>query len=663
MINRIAHSSRSIAAPGTRAAAWLLPLALLAACQPLDAADDSVTKLSPFEVTSQSTVIGDAPQSNMSKIEVYSTAGGAGDINRALQVLPGVSMVDEGNALFVRGGASDETRTFVNDIPFPTTRQSETPAGTFDTTLATSYMERSSLYAGDVPVRYGDVLSGVVSLETLYPVKRRRITIDAAIGGAGGLVQSPLGSGGGWDIGAAASDLSAVVRLNPSPFKYSTPPRSGEVFISADVAPSPGTDAQIVGYQKNTDSAFSVSSPDFTGPFRNSVKTSFAAGRIRGTTEGGWEWKIAAGGGRQVRAESLGTLNLATESTYGAFVADGTRDLSPTMSLGAGADMLVSGGGVRGTVPSADSLSPSIPPTAIDFFSSDSQVSAYASLNWRPVRTFEVVAGLRTDSFLRQAGGTALEPRISLAWHVAPDTSLRFYSGELTKAATPAQLAVAEGRPEPARAQETSVTFAQKGRHFTLQLSAFLKTYKDLNEVNREFRTVGGNSGTARGITAGFKTNVIRHVTLGLDYTLSRSYRTDPNTGLPAASAFDVLDTLNLTSQFQVGYSTIAVSYRFATGKPYTPVVGSTPGPAAGQFTPNYGPPESGRLPDFDRIDVTFSRLLFIKHQLWVPYFSIMNVLNKSNTYGYTYSSDYRQKIAQPSLIRRTLYFGVSTSF
>jgi hypothetical protein len=314
-------------------------------------------------------------------------------------------------------------------------------------------------------------------------------------------------------------------------------------------------------------------------------------------------------------------------------------------------------------VPATESLSPVVPPLPVNYSGSGQQWSGYASLNWRPAPRLEVVTGLRSDSFLNQPGGTLVEPRLSAAWQVSPDQTLSFYSGELAKAPTAAQQVEAIGRLNPARAHESSLTFGQRDRHFSLQLSAFLKEYRDLTEANREFRTVGGNRGRARGFTAGISTNPVRKVTLGLDYTFSHSYRTDPDSGLMAPSAFDVRQTLSLTSKFQLGYSTLTIAYRFATGKPYTPVAGAIPGPAPGQFTPIYGSPESQRLPDFNRFDVSGSRLLFLHHQLWIPYLSIMNVLNQKNTYAYTYSADYRQKFAQPSLYRRTIYFGVSTVF
>jgi vitamin B12 transporter len=662
MIKNICYSV--LAAPDRlgKPAGWLAVMLLIARL-PMSAADAIAPEMDPFEVTAQSYVIGDAPQSHLSKLEVYNTAGAEGDVNRALQLSPGVSLVDEGNALYIKGGASDETKTFVNDIPFPTTHQSEAPAGTNDPTLAATYMQRTSLYAGGVPVRYGDVLSGAVALETLYPAPQNQVTLNAAVGGASGLLQAPLGAGGGWNLGAGFTDLAVVEKLNPTSFTYGTPPRSGELFISAEVAPAPGLDVQFVGYQKNSDSAFAVTSPSFNGLFQERVRTSFAASRIKGVSSGGWEWKTAAGGGRQVRTESLGTLDLATESTYGAFVADGTKQLSPTVSWGIGANLLLNSGGLRGTVPTTDSLSPSIPPLALDFFRSAQQVAAYNSLSWRPAPKLEVVAGIRTEAFLHQPGGTVVEPRASAAWHISPGTSLQFYSGDLAKAATSTQEATAAGRLHPARAQENSVTLLKKGAHFTLQFSGFLKRYRDLIETNRDFRAVGGNFGRARGFTAGCKSNQISHVILGLDYTLSHSDRTDPDSGRFAASAFDVRQTLSLTSQVRLGYSTVSVAYRFATGKPYTPIAGATAGPALGEFTPIYGAPESERLPDFDRIDLGFNRLQFLHRQLWVPYLSITNVLNTKNTNGYTYSADYRQKSALPSLYRRTVYFGVTTTF
>ena len=93
-----------------------------------------------------------------------------------------------------------------------------------------------------------------------------------------------------------------------------------------------------------------------------------------------------------------------------------------------------------------------------------------------------------------------------------------------------------------------------------------------------------------------------------------------------ADSGFDVRNTVALTGQWRIGYSTVSLAYRFATGRPYTPVVGAVPSGTPGVFSPIYGAPYSERVPDFDRFDFSFNRLQLLGHQLWQFLFSFRSL-------------------------------------
>ena len=265
-----------------------------------------------------------------------------------------------------------------------------------------------SLYAGNVPVNYGNELSGVAALETLSPVQKQTTNLNVSIGGVGGLAEFPVGQGGGINVGTALSDTTLVLEMNPSALSFHTAPRSAEVFVSGEFTPAGTLDTQFVGYEKNSDSSINIVSPSFSGRFDESVRTSFAAERLKGITSSGWEWKASVGGGSQKRDESIGALVISDQSNYGAFATDWTRTLSDTVAFGFGADALFNHGGIEGSVPATASFSPAAPAIPLDYFRTDSQLSGYLSLNWRPVHHAEVSIGARSDSFLGQPGGTAI---------------------------------------------------------------------------------------------------------------------------------------------------------------------------------------------------------------------------------------------------------------
>lgn len=54
--------------------------------------------------------------SALKPLDIVTTAGSAGDIVAALNTLPGTQTVGESGRLFVRGGESDETQTYVDGI-------------------------------------------------------------------------------------------------------------------------------------------------------------------------------------------------------------------------------------------------------------------------------------------------------------------------------------------------------------------------------------------------------------------------------------------------------------------------------------------------------------------------------------------------------------------
>ena len=140
------------------------------------------------------------------------------------------------------------------------------------------------------------------------------------------------------------------------------------------------------------------------------------------------------------------------------------------------------------------------------------------------------------------------------------------------------------------------------------------------------------------------------------------SKRTDPNTGVLASAPFDVTwsGTAVLDVPLPSGWS-VSGAYRYATGKPFTPVVGATPNTSAGTWTPTYGAPFSERIPSFTRVDLSVSRYQRLSPQTFVVFFvSLGNLFDRSNIYQYRYSDDYSRRTPIRSLFNRSVYVGGS---
>jgi hypothetical protein len=129
-----------------------------------------------------------------------------------------------------------------------------------------------------------------------------------------------------------------------------------------------------------------------------------------------------------------------------------------------------------------------------------------------------------------------------------------------------------------------------------------------------------------------------------------------------APAPFDVTNSLTLVADQALpkGWS-LSVAWRYATGKPFTPVTGATLDPTTHVFIPQYAAPQSDRLPPEKKFDVAVSRVTRVagSNQL-VYFFSLDNVFNRTNLYEYTYTPDYSRRIPVRSLFNRSLYFGAS---
>ncbi len=111
-----------------------------------------------------------------------------------------------------------------------------------------------------------------------------------------------------------------------------------------------------------------------------------------------------------------------------------------------------------------------------------------------------------------------------------------------------------------------------------------------------------------------------------------------------------------ITSRWDAG-----LKWHYATGSPYTPVIGSNIN-VNGGFIPIYGPEDSARLPNYMRLD--FSTSLNTVYPTWQLrlFLEVWNVTNNQNIETYAYNANYSQ--TQPLTEFPLLpYLGFEVSF
>jgi hypothetical protein len=114
----------------------------------------------------------------------------------------------------------------------------------------------------------------------------------------------------------------------------------------------------------------------------------------------------------------------------------------------------------------------------------------------------------------------------------------------------------------------------------------------------------------------------------------------------PSSPDFDITHNLTLVAKYMFTDNfNVGCTYRYATGKPYTPsVVGYN----------------TQRVPDYQRFDLSLFYLHnFYKGNLTVFYLMVSNLFNRINIFDYMYSADYSTRTPIKG-DGRSFYFGVS---
>jgi hypothetical protein len=130
-----------------------------------------------------------------------------------------------------------------------------------------------------------------------------------------------------------------------------------------------------------------------------------------------------------------------------------------------------------------------------------------------------------------------------------------------------------------------------------------------------------------------------------LAYTYARSFRSDDprQTLLPRRYVLDQphLVTALASVKLPDGWQT-AARVRFASGNPFTPVVGSYYDAEEMEYRPIDGPTLSERLPAFFQLDLRVDRTWRRSWGVMSLYLDVQNVTNRRNVEGVEYDDDYQ---------------------
>jgi hypothetical protein len=619
--------------------------------------------LTPMTVEAGRYSAGDRPGATLSSLEVATTPGAASDVNRAIQTLPGVQQVDEGTALYVRGGDYTETKVFLDDAVVLDPRAVQSPDGTFMGTVDPFLLDGIAFSSGGFGARFGNALSGVVDLHTQGRPLQRSLALSAGMAAVSASAAMPLSEGLGVRGAVNLFDLRPLIGVNGSSQRYDPPPRGHDVSGSMVWRPRGAGEVTLFAIEQSNLMAVGVDDPSYSGDYRSRELSDLLVATWTAVF-GRLAPSVSVSSSRFDRREGFGAMDLASRLRQQQLSARGEWVASDRITARAGVEIERLRSLLVGSAPTRPyDVGPGSPTRVVGSDGTGVRSAAFGEADLRVADRTRLVFGLRSDASSLTRERT-LDPRSSVAFRPRDGVLLTAAWGLYHEVPDPLffEPVVGDTGLRSMRAAHRVVGVQLGSERRIARVELYDKQYRDLAQQTRDYRTLGGGRGYARGADLFVRADGPWLTTTRVTYSYVLSRRTDPNTGVLADAPFDVPHSATLVVERRFGSGwRLGASYRYATGRPFTPILGGVRDARASGWLPLYGRPMSQRFPDFERVDASVSRVRQLAPG-WrgVFYAALNNLLARPNVYDYAYSADYRHRRAVLGLFNRSLYVGAT---
>lgn len=611
--------------------------------------------------------------------------GTQGDALKVVESLPGVGRsAFGGGKLVVWGAAPSDTRVYVDGVEVPALYHESGLRGTVNADLVQSI----DLFPGAYGPEFGRGLGGLIRVQTRnLPSEGIHGYVGADLLDASGMLSAAVGGRLRIAVAGRGSYLDRILAgvVSPDVGDYFPIPRyrdyqakaqltlredeelsllllgSGDTIERAKDSPDPATVLRettesgyhrvILRYTRTSPDGDSVSVTPFFGQDRRDFTASFGPLPER---QGDTAWKYGA------RASYRARITEAITASVGVDALGSASELSRVGSL----DTPPRDGDhhVFGQPPGADV-------NADDWTANIVDVGPYALAEVR-LGPVTITPGLRADAFLIEGSrltprvgqtpalgfsrlSAAIDPRLSVSWAVTPRITLSAAFGLYHQPPAPADLSAVFGTPALGVARGLHVSGGQAVRlaeGLGVELTGY---YESLDHLVVRSRLASpklaraltqDGEGRSYGVQVLLKKQLKDGLLGWVAYSASRSERRrvgDPSYRLSDHDQTSVLSAV--VSYSRQGWGAGA-RFRYATGAPRTPVVGSFYEATNGHFEPIFGAENAIRLPDFYALDLRLEKKIPFSRVSLDVYLDVLNVTYRKNAEEVIYSFDFSQR-------------------
>ncbi len=609
----------------------------------------SYMEMDPVTVSAGSFTMADEEGQTLTSLDVVTTAGAAADIFRAVQTFPGVNQVDEGAGMYVRGGDVSETSVILDQATISHPYKYESDTGGYFGMISPWLLSGTYFSSGGFSAQYGNVLSGVLAMESLDLPSRSSLTVGAGL--------AALSLGGSWLItpeklavqfSGNYSNTKYLFKVNGGEDRFEKVPTSWDGNFSAVWKYSSWGQVKLFFYANVDEIGVRVYSPSFDGTMLNDNQSRL----------GNLQWRHLFSQGILVKSSlslnnfgqglALGNLSKDLEDSLLKWRTDVVIPISKNLKLNAGWVIDDLKTVLSATFPKdPNDLHPKADTDIYNVDYKTRRYGFYGEGEMNLTRRLFLIAGIRGD-VLETPSQQVFDPRVSLNYRLSQNQFLKAATGLYHQYPNAQYRDEWVGNPDlkAMEAVHYILGYEYKAGISDFKAEVYRKEYRKLVLEDDMKKYTNEGHGYAYGADF-FLKGTLPVVSGWISYSFLQSRRKELDRLRQVPTDYDINHNITAALKTQLGIlNNLSLTYRYTTGKPYTPALDDWNG---------------ARLPAMQRLDVSFSRLFPIRAEgLLVLYASVSNLLDRTNIYGYIYSPDYSERTELKSTHGRNVYFGFS---
>lgn len=598
---------------------------------------ESVNTIDAVVISAGSFKAGDNSKAAALKpLDIVTTAGAAGDIVGALQTLPGAQIVGESGRLFVRGGESDETQTYIDGIrvaqPYGATANNLPTRGRFSPFLFSGMTFSTGGYSAE----FGDALSSVLLLNTINEAEQEQTDMSFMTVGLG------LGNTQKWKKSSLTFNLSYI---NLAPYQEIVKQQvdwvkpyqsmSGETVFRRHFE-----NGLFKLYAAFDYATFELNQEDINAPKPVRVDTNnnnfYLNSSYKGTFGSGWNLQTGISFGYSQNKIGLEWDKLRNRENASHLKMKLTKKFSSHVHLTFGVDYFITDFDENYNAYNSGSFQSG-------FRNNIGALFAETDIFFSKKLAAKVGARAMNSDLI---GKNTIDPRISLAYKTSKNGQISLAYGDFHQNPKQDYLKYhSDFNYEKTSHYILNYMYSNNGK--TLRTELFYKDYSDLVKYDTDmamFNSLYNNNGYgfAKGLDVFWRdSKTVKNLDYWVSYSYIDSKRDYKNYETEVTPSFVANHTLSIVGKYWIDKwrSQLSVTNSFATGRPYN--------------NPNETAFMNGKTKSYNSLSMSWAYLL---SQQKILYFSVSNVLGNNNIFGYQYANSpdlngqfQRQAITQPA--------------